>query len=63
MKIQKFDKKERTQGLSIASGLNRHILDVRKSELIIFMDIVLSNTTLNRLGKFVLLAVLHWPHV
>ena len=43
--------------LSIASGLNGHIPDMRKPEMIVFMDIVLSNASLNRIGKFVLLTV------
>ena len=43
--------------LSIASGLNGLILDLQKREMIVFMDNVFSNISLNRMGKFVLLTV------
>ena len=33
------------------------ISPVRKPEMIIFMDIVFSNASLNRIGKFVLLTI------
>ena len=43
--------------VSVASGLNGHIPDVRKPEMIVFMDIVFSNASLNRIGKSVLLTI------
>ena len=43
--------------LSIASGLNGHILDVRKPEMIYFMVIVFSNAPLKIIRKFILLTV------
>ena len=43
--------------LSITSELNGHVLDVRKPEMIYFMDIVFSNAPLNIIRKFILLTV------
>ena len=44
--------------LSIASGLNGHIPGVQKPEMIVFMNIVFSNASFIRIGKFVLLTVI-----